>query len=261
MNHLLNSSLFFDEQQGGEKMKTYGKLGSGNEENQAPGDDRDIVQQYKHHGSPDIGPPAVAHFEFNGQESEPKEVSPPPIVDEDLLPTVNLETRRKRKDSTSKVDMRRSSILAQSPMKPENSIADQASKKSLGRQVLPVLGPTTTTTTTTNVPKPSISNEKLPWRKYSVDITMVTATQFNEMEREMFIRAVSRRILCARPLRFFWRSFEFGQGRKHDGAPSFGRSPGPAKTSRSSARRKNLREADMHERAEEHGEEPYDEIQ
>ncbi|EGP83049.1 unnamed protein product [Zymoseptoria tritici ST99CH_1E4] len=74
-------------------------------------------------GSPDIGPPPVAHFEFNSQESEPKEVSPPPIVDEDLLPTVNLETRRKRKDSTSKVDMRRSSILAQSPVKPAGDVA------------------------------------------------------------------------------------------------------------------------------------------
>ncbi|KJX98202.1 shugoshin like protein [Zymoseptoria brevis] len=74
-------------------------------------------------GSPDIGPPPVAHFEFNSQESEPKEVSPPPIVDEDLLPTVNLETRRKKKDSTSKVDMRRSSILAQSPVKPAGDVA------------------------------------------------------------------------------------------------------------------------------------------
>ncbi|SMR65206.1 unnamed protein product [Zymoseptoria tritici ST99CH_3D1] len=48
-----------------------------------------------------------AKTDLNSQESEPKEVSPPPpIMDEDLLLTVSLEARRKRNDSTLNVEMR-----------------------------------------------------------------------------------------------------------------------------------------------------------
>ncbi|KAK4610653.1 Shugoshin [Fulvia fulva] len=76
-------------------------------------------------GSPDLGPPPVAHFEFgSSQETNSQEdVARSPLQDprtvdeqEELLPSINLETRRKRK-STSKIEIRRHSILAQSPVK------------------------------------------------------------------------------------------------------------------------------------------------
>lgn len=69
-------------------------------------------------GSPDIGPPPIAHFD---DEDPVKNASPsrPPAQD-DELPTsmsVNLETRRKRRDGQPKLEIRRHSILAQSPEK------------------------------------------------------------------------------------------------------------------------------------------------
>ena len=81
--------------------------------------------------SPDLGPPPVARLDY---EDPVKMVSPlgnkpsPPAAvttheDEDLLPVgfaANLETRRKRRDAgQSRVEMRRTSILPQSPAKTE----------------------------------------------------------------------------------------------------------------------------------------------
>lgn len=62
-------------------------------------------------GSPDLGPPPVARFECEEGKNE--------NVEEELLPSVNLETRRKRKDGhhPSEREIRRSSILALSPVK------------------------------------------------------------------------------------------------------------------------------------------------
>ncbi|EME38558.1 hypothetical protein DOTSEDRAFT_161575, partial [Dothistroma septosporum NZE10] len=77
-------------------------------------------------GSPDIGPPPVAHFELGtSQEASLQEDAlRSPVRDsrtveaeEELLPSINLETRRKRKDGSSKIEIRRHSILAQSPVK------------------------------------------------------------------------------------------------------------------------------------------------
>lgn len=56
-------------------------------------------------GSPDLGPPPVARFDCEDNSGE------------ELLPSVNLETRRKRKDGPSEREIRRSSILALSPVK------------------------------------------------------------------------------------------------------------------------------------------------
>jgi hypothetical protein len=78
-------------------------------------------------GSPDIGPPPVAHFEdlprFDSQEYEAvvEDDGGPPQSEDEFLPSINLETRRKRKDpSHPRGESRRSSILAHSPDKPES---------------------------------------------------------------------------------------------------------------------------------------------
>ena len=71
-------------------------------------------------GSPDLGPPPVAHFDY---EDPVKHASPSTnrvllnAADEDVLSglSVNLETRRKRKDGQPKLEIRRHSILSQSP--------------------------------------------------------------------------------------------------------------------------------------------------
>lgn len=56
-------------------------------------------------GSPDLGPPPVARFECENSNAEGE-----------LLPSVNLETRRRRKEPSDR-EIRRSSILALSPVK------------------------------------------------------------------------------------------------------------------------------------------------
>jgi hypothetical protein len=79
--------------------------------------------------SPDLGPPPVAHFDYedpvkaasplNGKISPPKADA---TNDEEVLPaslTVNLETRRKRKDGQSRLEIRRHSLLGEAPTKPE----------------------------------------------------------------------------------------------------------------------------------------------
>ncbi|KAK5134262.1 hypothetical protein LTR08_006806 [Meristemomyces frigidus] len=71
-------------------------------------------------GSPELGPPPVAHFDY---EDPVKHASPsanrtsPKAADDDVLPglSVNFETRRKRKDAQPKLEIRRHSILSQSP--------------------------------------------------------------------------------------------------------------------------------------------------
>lgn len=60
-------------------------------------------------GSPDLGPPPVARFDCEEIKNGDAE--------EELLPSVNLETRRRRKDGPSEREIRRSSILALSPVK------------------------------------------------------------------------------------------------------------------------------------------------
>jgi hypothetical protein len=75
--------------------------------------------------SPDLGPPPVARFDYEDpiKPASPSPVKEPPAEDDDVLPAsfaVNLETRRKRKDGQSRLEIRRSSILPQSPVKPES---------------------------------------------------------------------------------------------------------------------------------------------
>ncbi|KAK5116684.1 hypothetical protein LTR62_007358 [Meristemomyces frigidus] len=73
--------------------------------------------------SPELGPPPVAHFDY---EDPVKQISPfryqeesQLIEEEELSATVsvNLETRRKRRDGQPKLEIRRHSLLAQSPKK------------------------------------------------------------------------------------------------------------------------------------------------
>ncbi|KAK4549952.1 hypothetical protein LTR36_005253 [Oleoguttula mirabilis] len=76
--------------------------------------------------SPDLGPPPIAHFDY---EDPVKHASPsasrtsPRTAEEDVLPglSVNFETRRKRKDGQPKLEIRRHSILSQSPEKKDSS--------------------------------------------------------------------------------------------------------------------------------------------
>ncbi|TKA49225.1 hypothetical protein B0A54_01302 [Friedmanniomyces endolithicus] len=77
--------------------------------------------------SPDLGPPPVAHFDY---EDPVKQLSPSAIgpstetpEEDEGLPaslSINLETRRRRKDSQPKLEIRRHSIIAQSPKKTDN---------------------------------------------------------------------------------------------------------------------------------------------
>ena len=87
------------------------------------------LSDHSSNGSPDLGPPPVAHFDCEdpvknasplGNKMSP--VKPASTGEEDLLPaslSVNLETRRKRKDSASRLEIRRHSLLPQSPEKTE----------------------------------------------------------------------------------------------------------------------------------------------
>ncbi|KAH9811165.1 Shugoshin C terminus [Teratosphaeria destructans] len=76
--------------------------------------------------SPDLGPPPVAHFDYEDPvkpQTSPTASRSSPVdskEDDDTLPglSVNLETRRRRKDGQPKlVEIRRRSILPQSPEK------------------------------------------------------------------------------------------------------------------------------------------------
>ncbi|KAK5171428.1 uncharacterized protein LTR77_004572 [Saxophila tyrrhenica] len=79
--------------------------------------------------SPDLGPPPVARFDYEdpvknasplGNKTSPEQPAVP--CEKDVLPanlTVNLETRRKRKDGSSRLEIKRHSLLPQSPVKSE----------------------------------------------------------------------------------------------------------------------------------------------
>ncbi|KAK3722746.1 hypothetical protein LTR37_002318 [Vermiconidia calcicola] len=87
------------------------------------------LSDHSSNGSPDLGPPPVAHFDYEdpvknasplGNKMSP--AKPASTSEEDLLPaslSVNLETRRKRKDGSSRLEIRRHSLLPQSPEKAE----------------------------------------------------------------------------------------------------------------------------------------------
>ena len=88
--------------------------------------------------SPDLGPPPVAHFDYDNAGDPVKNASPlrskvslPPETstgeDEEELPatlSINLETRRKRKDGQPRIEMRRRSMMP--PQSPEKE-AEQPS--------------------------------------------------------------------------------------------------------------------------------------
>ncbi|KAK4992391.1 hypothetical protein LTR50_001150 [Elasticomyces elasticus] len=84
--------------------------------------------------SPDLGPPPVAHFEcddpikFDPAVRENRPDSQTRAEDAELLPTtlsVNLETRRKRKDLQPKLEIRRTSLAVVPPQEPDE-VADDA---------------------------------------------------------------------------------------------------------------------------------------
>ncbi|KAF1820193.1 uncharacterized protein K489DRAFT_433634 [Dissoconium aciculare CBS 342.82] len=84
------------------------------------------LSEHSSNGSPDLGPPPVAHFD--GLEPITYSAERGPSTSEtnealkksdDELLLASVETRRKRKDGPSKLEMRRSSILALSPAKNE----------------------------------------------------------------------------------------------------------------------------------------------
>lgn len=99
--------------------KTYPRRTLGADEMQAI-----RLSDHSSNESPDLGPPPIAHFDY---EDPMKHASPsltrtsPKAAEEEVLPglSVNLETRRKRKDGQPKLEIRRHSILPQSPEKKE----------------------------------------------------------------------------------------------------------------------------------------------
>jgi hypothetical protein len=84
------------------------------------------LSEHSSNGSPDLGPPPVAHFDglepiayANDQETAAEKISEAVKKADAELLLASVETRRKRKDGPSKLEMRRSSILALSPVKNE----------------------------------------------------------------------------------------------------------------------------------------------
>ena len=102
--------------------------------------------------SPDLGPPPVAHFDYGDPEkapASPTQVSPSRAGEDDGLPglSVNLETRRRRKDGQPKLEIRRHSILPQSPEKsdaePSTMLRTGAKRKLSDREIdQPIKPPT-----------------------------------------------------------------------------------------------------------------------
>ncbi|WPH01890.1 Hypothetical protein R9X50_00474400 [Acrodontium crateriforme] len=101
--------------------------------------------------SPDLGPPPVAHFDY---EDPVKQLSPSAnrgqttvALDEgapvDL--SANLETRRKRKDGQPRLEIRRDLTLSQSPSKPTNeppvSLRTGAKRKLADREIEATIKP------------------------------------------------------------------------------------------------------------------------
>lgn len=96
------------------------------------------LSDHSSNASPDLGPPPIAHFDYDNinidpvkQHASSPSAAPKPAGDEAILPglsTVNLETRKRRKDGSSqaKLEIRRhSSILAQS-QSPEKKASEAA---------------------------------------------------------------------------------------------------------------------------------------
>lgn len=95
--------------------------------------------------SPDLGPPPVAHFDYEdpAKTASPlvNKTSPPAATtatgEEEFLPasfSVNLETRRKRKDGQPRLEIRRHSVIPQSPANGEtetSSILRTGAKRKL----------------------------------------------------------------------------------------------------------------------------------
>lgn len=94
--------------------------------------------------SPDLGPPPVAHFDYEDpvKSASPlvSKTSPPELPtasEEDVLAaglSVNLETRRKRRDGHSRLEIRRHSLLPQEPAKADgdsSSILRTGAKRKL----------------------------------------------------------------------------------------------------------------------------------
>ncbi|GAB7365224.1 hypothetical protein MBLNU230_g6310t1 [Neophaeotheca triangularis] len=82
------------------------------------------LSEHSSNESPDLGPPPVAHFDVEGDPIKFDARRQPSDVGEEELPaslSVNLETRKKRKDGQPKPEIRRSSILPQSPNKNANN--------------------------------------------------------------------------------------------------------------------------------------------
>ncbi|KAI6814156.1 hypothetical protein KC340_g8459 [Hortaea werneckii] len=102
--------------------------------------------------SPDLGPPPVAHFDYGDPEkapASPTQTSPSRAGEDDGLPglSVNLETRRRRKDGQPKLEIRRHSLLPQSPEKsdtePSTMLRTGAKRKLSDREIdQPIKPPT-----------------------------------------------------------------------------------------------------------------------
>ncbi|KAI6796372.1 hypothetical protein KC361_g4519 [Hortaea werneckii] len=102
--------------------------------------------------SPDLGPPPIAHFDYGDPEkapASPTQTSPSRAGEDDGLPgfSVNLETRRRRKDGQPKLEIRRHSLLPQSPEKsdtePSTMLRTGAKRKLSDREIdQPIKPPT-----------------------------------------------------------------------------------------------------------------------
>lgn len=89
--------------------------------------------------SPDLGPPPVARFDYGDPEKPAP--SPSKAGEDEVLPglSVNLETRRRRKDGQPRPEIRRHSVLPQSPEKkdtePSTMLRTGAKRKLADREM------------------------------------------------------------------------------------------------------------------------------
>lgn len=94
----------------------------------------DILPLAENTESPDLGPPPVAHFEDEDPikfDAQPTTTTPEPELKsqaEELPPalSMNLETRRKRRDSQGKLNIRRMSVFHSPPERIEDQSSTEA---------------------------------------------------------------------------------------------------------------------------------------
>ena len=154
------------------------------------------LSDHSSNGSPDLGPPPVAHFDYEDpvKHASPSvgRVSPSKLADDDVLPglSVNLETRRKRKDGQPKLEIRRHSILVQSPEKKDVEasimLRTGAKRKLADREIeRPIKPPSKDDFTFSR--RTTLSDSKQAIEQTAEIVSNPTAEELEETERDLTV--------------------------------------------------------------------------